>query len=113
MWGGALVAAEAGQAAKPPRMVYPVGGLQGHREGVLDRLAVDELQALALVFRYLRDVALVARGEHHTLDARALGGQRLFLHAADRQDLTGKRHLSGHGDVPADRLTAYERRQGN
>src|SRR5688572_13650884 len=57
--------------------------LQRASQGVVDRLAVDELETLALVLGDLVHVGLVAGRNEHALDARPLRRERLLLQAAD------------------------------
>jgi hypothetical protein len=60
---------------------------------------VDEVNRQALpqlVVEILLDVLLVLPRQDHFLDAGALGGQHLFLDAANRQHLALQRDLAGH-----------------
>ena len=71
----------------------------------------DEVQVLAQRLGDVLEIRLVAARRQHAADARALGGERLLLQAADRQHLAGQRQLAGHGHVVAHRAAGDERHQ--
>src|SRR4029453_8915283 len=103
------LARAASRLSVPPAAGRPPIPLQSNTEHVSDVVGVDEVETLALLLGDLLHVALVAVGDDHLLDARSLGGERLLLQAADRQDLPRQCDLAGHRHVVAYRAIADQR----
>src|SRR4029079_14176223 len=60
------------------------------------RLDLDRVEDL---LRDVDEVLLVLLGEDEDLDARAVCGEQLLLHASDRKNATAERDLAGHRDL--------------
>ena len=61
---------------------------------------------------HVAQVFLIAGGENHFAQPRAIRGQRFFLHAAYLQHLAAKRHFTRHGDIAPYGATAEHRGDG-
>src|SRR3569833_2107093 len=85
--------------------------LERGRDHVVDRLQPDELQAVARGQRDLVEVAAIARRQTYGVDARARGGDGLFLDAAHRQHQAAQADLAGHRDVGLHGLAREQRVQ--
>src|SRR3989442_1984740 len=70
-------------------------------EDLIDVLDQDQLHRLLDLVRYLGQVLAVLFGQDERLDASAVGGQHLFLQAANGQHLAAQGDLPGHCDVAA------------
>src|SRR4029453_18689212 len=86
---GALMAAPWGVPLAVER------GLEDLLHGIHD----DELEPLAGLVRQVLEVGLVLAGNDHTLQAGALGRERLLADASNREHLARERDLAGHADV--------------
>src|SRR3569832_432265 len=75
--------------------------LERGRDHVVDRLQPDELQAVARGQRDLVEVAAIARRQTYGVDARARGGDGLFLDAAHRRHQAAQADLAGRRDAGA------------
>src|SRR4029079_19289805 len=60
------------------------------------RLDLDRVEDL---LRDVDEVLLVLLGEDEDLDAHAVRGEQLLLHASDRKNATTERDLPGHRDL--------------
>jgi hypothetical protein len=65
------------------------GAFEGGGEHFVELVDEDEFELVADLFRDLVEVGFVSFGDEDALDAGAVGGERLFLEAADGEDAVG------------------------
>ncbi len=80
-------------------LVYIVAASRLAGDYLAHILGEDEAQVAPYIGRNILQIGLVAFGQDDGPDARAVGGQHLFLDSAHRQDLAPQGDLAGHGEV--------------